>query len=204
MIDQIVGDLRATIVRGVVRAVNDGGALQTVDVETADGFIRAGVEVMQVFGHAGMPPAEGIGCILLAVGGDPGNYVALPLASPARRFGNQPAGDSTLRARLGRSSGRRHVACHRRQGNALRCRRGSGGHGRCGGRHRGLDGLADFGGGLGRARLRLGNLCLGLLHAGHVQLELAVAVIAGGGRAVRDRDVDQRCVRCSTRRRRCG
>ena len=98
MIDQIVGDLRATIVRGVVRAVNDGGAVQTVDVETADGFIRAGVEVMQVFGHAGMPPAEGIGCILLAVGGDPGNYVALPLASPARRFGNQPAGDSTLYA----------------------------------------------------------------------------------------------------------
>ena len=98
MIDQLVGDMRSTIVRGVVRAVNDSGQVQTVDVETADGFVRAGIEVMQVFGHAGSPPSAGIGCILLAIGGDPGNYVALPLASPAVRFGGQPAGDSTLYA----------------------------------------------------------------------------------------------------------
>jgi phage baseplate assembly protein V len=98
MIDQLVGDLRSSIVRGVVRAVNDGGQVQTVDVETSDGLVRAGIEVLQVFGHAGNPPAAGIGCILLAVGADPGNYVALPLASPVRRFGSQAAGDSTLYA----------------------------------------------------------------------------------------------------------
>jgi phage baseplate assembly protein V len=82
----------------MVRAVNDSGQVQTVDVETSDGLVRAGIEVLQVFGHAGNPAAAGIACILLAVGADPGNYVALPLASPACRFGNQAAGDSTLYA----------------------------------------------------------------------------------------------------------
>ncbi len=96
--DEIMGDLRGVVQHGIVQAVYDDGQAQSVDVQTQDGFFRAGIEVMQPHGLAGVPVAQGAICLLLAVGGDPANLVALPLARPASRLGGLAAGDSALYA----------------------------------------------------------------------------------------------------------
>lgn len=89
--------LRGGVARGAVVATADDGQAQTVDVETHEGVLRAGVEVMQVFGLASRPPlGPGAMALLLAVGGDQGDMVALPLAVPSVRFGMLPPGDAVL------------------------------------------------------------------------------------------------------------
>ena len=95
--EETIGDLRGIIVRSVVLAVHDDGEVQTIDVQTHDGVIRTGIEVQQFFGHGSNPPPAGATALLMAVGGDPGHFVALPIGSP-RRFGGQRPGDSTLYA----------------------------------------------------------------------------------------------------------
>lgn len=96
--DELAGDLRGVVQEGVVTAVYDGGQAQTVDVITHDGFTRGGIEVMQPHGFAGAPIAQGAICLLIAVGGDPANLRALPLARPATRLGGLGAGDAAVYA----------------------------------------------------------------------------------------------------------
>ena len=99
MINETIGDLRSLIVQGIVLAVNDSGQAQTVDVQTHDGVTRTGIEVMQPAGFASTPATAAGGLVLLlAVGGDPANLVALPVASPGARFGGMAAGESVLYA----------------------------------------------------------------------------------------------------------
>lgn len=86
--------LRGLVARGLVRVVNDGGAVQTVDVATHAGIERSGIEVLMPFGLAARPLA-GL-TVLLAVGGDQGDMVALPVADPAQRFGGLAAGETVL------------------------------------------------------------------------------------------------------------
>lgn len=94
----IVGNLRSLISYGVITAVDDSGAAQTVTVLTGDGVQRADVEVMQPFGLASAPPADGATTVVLAIGGDPSNLVALPLSNPSARFGGLGAGEAILYA----------------------------------------------------------------------------------------------------------
>jgi phage baseplate assembly protein V len=96
MMQETIGDLRGIAVQGVVLAVHDAGQVQTIDVQTHDGVIRTGIEVMQTFGFASKPPAAGALVQLLAIGADPGHMVALPIASPAARFGNLADGESVI------------------------------------------------------------------------------------------------------------
>jgi phage baseplate assembly protein V len=96
MTEEIIGDLRGIAVQGVVLAVHDAGQVQTIDVQTHDGVIRTGIEVMQAAGFASKPAANGALVLLLAVGADPGNMVALPIGSPATRFGNLADGESVI------------------------------------------------------------------------------------------------------------
>lgn len=95
---EIAGDLRGVVQWGIVQAVHDDGQAQTVDVETHDGFLRAGVEVMQPHGFASAAEAAGSICVLVAVGGDPANLVALPVGRPASRLGGLAAGDAAVYA----------------------------------------------------------------------------------------------------------
>lgn len=89
--------LRGLVTRGVVRAVSDGGQAQTVDVETHEGVVRAGVEVLLPYGFASrVPEGPGATVLLLAVGGDPADLVALPVACPSIRFGQQAPGEAVL------------------------------------------------------------------------------------------------------------
>lgn len=81
---------------GVVRALNDAGLVQRVTVETTEGFIYDRVEVMQPAGFASVPASDGAIVLLLAVGGDPANWRALPVGNPSRRMGALQPGESVL------------------------------------------------------------------------------------------------------------
>lgn len=98
MLDEIFGAIRGLGCIGLVQSVDDAGEVQTVTVVTADGAVRADVEVMQMFGFTSMAPVNGAICLVFAVGGDPGNLRALPVACPAARFGGLAAGESAIYA----------------------------------------------------------------------------------------------------------
>ncbi|MDA8049958.1 MAG: phage baseplate assembly protein [Rhodospirillales bacterium] len=95
-LDQVFGDVRGIAAWGVVSAVEDGAEAQTVTVQTADGAVRTAVEVAQPFGLASVAPANGALCVLLAVGADPANLVALPVGCPAARMGELAAGEVAI------------------------------------------------------------------------------------------------------------
>lgn len=101
MLDEIYGAIRGLNGLGLVTAVDDTGPAQTLTVHCADGVVRDQVEVMQWFGFASMPPTEGAICMVFAVGGDPANLRALPVACPSARMGNLAAGDSAVYAQDG-------------------------------------------------------------------------------------------------------
>ena len=90
---ETVFDARSMAVEGVVVAIDDTGQAQTVDVQTHDGIVRTGIEVKQISGFASRAPMAGATVLLIAVGGDVGHYVAMPLFNPSVRFGNLAEGD---------------------------------------------------------------------------------------------------------------
>ena len=87
--------LRGQAVRGAVTAVHDGGLAQTVDAETHEGVLRTRVEVVQQYGVTSHAPAGGLD-VLLALGGDEGDQVALPVACPSGRMGGLAPGEVAL------------------------------------------------------------------------------------------------------------
>jgi phage baseplate assembly protein V len=87
--------LRGLAVRGLVHRVDDGGAAQRLDIETHEGVVRSGVEVLQPYGLASAPAAGGL-TVVLALGGDQGDLVALPMAQPAARMGGLGPGQVAL------------------------------------------------------------------------------------------------------------
>lgn len=87
--------LRGLVVRAVVQGVADGGETQTVQAETHEGVLRADIEVLAPFGFASVPPA-GAMTVLLAVGGDQGDMVALPVSCPSARFGALQPGEAVV------------------------------------------------------------------------------------------------------------
>ena len=90
--EEIVMYLRGLMARGLVIGVNDAGASQTVNVSTHAGITRQLVPVLQPYGFASHPPA-GAMTLVLAIGGDQGDMVALPLAAPDHRFGGLAPGE---------------------------------------------------------------------------------------------------------------
>lgn len=89
-------DARAAAQFALVLGVNDAGGVQRATVQTTDGFVYDQVEVMQPFGFASVPPGDGAMVLLIAVGGDPGNWCALPVSNPSRRFGGQAPGETVV------------------------------------------------------------------------------------------------------------
>lgn len=105
MIRDLTHAVRGLIARAVVRASADGGASQLVDVTVREGHERTAVEVLQPFGLAARAPAGAL-AVVLAVGGDQGDLVALPLAAPGARLGDLQAGEAAL---YGADGSRVHV-----------------------------------------------------------------------------------------------
>lgn len=95
MFEELWMGLRGMIVRGLVRAVGDGTAVQTVNVTTHEGIHRNNVPVLQPYGLAAHPP-QGSTVVLLMLGGDQGEPVALPAEAPHARMGNLAPGEVAL------------------------------------------------------------------------------------------------------------
>jgi phage gp45-like len=93
---EIYSDLRGLANMGHVISVSDSGQMQTVTVRTGDGVERADVQVWTVFGIASVPPTKGAICLLFALGADPANLAALPIAAPAARLGGLKPGEAAL------------------------------------------------------------------------------------------------------------
>jgi phage baseplate assembly protein V len=89
--------LRGLISRGVVRATNDRGGAQSVDATLARHVDRSDIEVIQPFGFASNPGPGGQ-AIFLAIGGDQGDLMALPVANRSQRLGNVKHGESAIYA----------------------------------------------------------------------------------------------------------
>lgn len=87
--------LRGLVMRAEVRGTDDAGQTQTVEAETHEGVLRSQVEILQPFGIASRPPA-GAFTVVLAVGGDQGDLVALPLSCPSSRFGGLQEGETVV------------------------------------------------------------------------------------------------------------
>lgn len=87
--------IRGIVARAVALATNDGGETQTADLKVYHGVDRSGVEILQPFGLASRPPKGGP-VIALAVGGDQGDLVGLPIAAPGVRLGFLEEGDVAI------------------------------------------------------------------------------------------------------------
>jgi phage baseplate assembly protein V len=88
-------DARAMLRKGVVQSIDDTGEVQTVTVQTSTGATYSGIEVIQLFGSANLPPTDGAIAYLFCVAGDPANMVAL-LANPSARFGGLAPGEQVM------------------------------------------------------------------------------------------------------------
>lgn len=87
----------ADITRGIARRttlknINDDGEMQTASVEVGDGIFRDNVEVLQPFGSISHSDDDGALGIVLALGGDQGDLVILPIGNPSKRTGKTPKG----------------------------------------------------------------------------------------------------------------
>lgn len=93
---ETVGDLRAATVRGDVLAVDDTGALATMDVQTHDGFVRSAVEVAaHPWGFASVPPPGAL-AVLAAIGADPGDMMVVGVVHPGARLGGLAPGEAAI------------------------------------------------------------------------------------------------------------
>jgi phage baseplate assembly protein V len=82
-------------VRAKPLTIDDAGESQTASVRTHNGTTRSDVEILQPFGVSSMPPAGSL-MVVLAVGGDQGDLVGLPVGAPGARMGGLAPGESVL------------------------------------------------------------------------------------------------------------
>lgn len=86
---------RGIVARAAVRSTNDKGGSQTATVEVHRHVERSDVEVLGIAGVSSRP-APGGEAIVLAVGADQGDLVALPLQAPGNRMGGLAEGEVAM------------------------------------------------------------------------------------------------------------
>ncbi len=98
-IRQILRDLKSRammmIARGVVRAVNDAGGIQVVQVALLDDELRSGIERVQNYGHTSVPRAGAL-AVVAFVGGNRDHGLAIAVDDRAGRVSGLQPGDSCL------------------------------------------------------------------------------------------------------------
>lgn len=92
---EIAHAIRSVVSRAVVRSTDDQGEMQTADVTTHYKTDRNGVEIAQPFGLASRPRSGGL-MVVLAVGGDQGDLVGLPIGLPEDRMGGLGEGETAI------------------------------------------------------------------------------------------------------------
>ena len=86
-IDDLHNRLRGMVRLVTMKNVKDDGKTQTASIEVAQDIWRDDVEVMQPYGFASHVPSDGALAIALALGGDEGNMMLLPVGNPSKRMG---------------------------------------------------------------------------------------------------------------------
>ena len=95
--DKDVADkLRGLVRRCTIKNVKDDGETQICSVEVAEGIWRDDVEITQAFGFNSVAPEDGGLAIVLAVGGDEGDLVVLPIGNPSKRMGGLQGGETGM------------------------------------------------------------------------------------------------------------
>lgn len=110
MSKEIVDKIRGMARRVTVKDIKDDGETQTASIEVADGVWRTDVEILQQYGISSSAPEDGAVAIALALGGDEGDIVLLPIANPSNRMGGLGKGDVGFYTKggdrvIGRASG---------------------------------------------------------------------------------------------------
>lgn len=85
--------IRGAVRRSTLKNIRDDGQTQRASVEVADGIWRDDVEVLQAYGVATHVPEDGALALVLAVGGDEGDLVVLPIGNPSKRLGGLKPGE---------------------------------------------------------------------------------------------------------------
>ncbi len=98
---EIVNKMRGLIRRVTVKDIKDDGQMQTASAEVAEGVWRDDLEIMQPYGFLSVPDDDGAVGVALAIGGDEGDMVLLPLANPSQRMGGLGKGDVGLSNKFG-------------------------------------------------------------------------------------------------------
>lgn len=98
---EIFNKMRGMIRRVTVKDINDGGQMQTASAEVAEGVFRSDLEIMQPYGLISVPDDDGAVGVALAIGGDEGDMVLLPLGNPSQRMGGLSKGDVGLSNKFG-------------------------------------------------------------------------------------------------------
>ena len=93
--EEIERRLRGIVRRMKPRQIDDSGETQTASGSVLNGSARTDVEVLQPHGLASVPPAGSL-MVVLAVGGDQGDLVGLPVAAPGSRMGGLKPGEAML------------------------------------------------------------------------------------------------------------
>lgn len=95
--DKDVADkLRGMVRRAAIKNVKDDGETQRCSVEIAEGIWRDDVEIMQPFGFSSVAPEDGGLALVIAVGGDEGDLVVLPIGNPSKRMGGLKGGEAGM------------------------------------------------------------------------------------------------------------
>lgn len=96
---QILRDIKTRVMmslaRGVVRAVNDAGGIQLVQVDLLDEELRGGVERVQNYGHTSVP-LEGALAVAAFLGGNRDHGLAIAVDDRRHRVKGLQPGDSCL------------------------------------------------------------------------------------------------------------
>jgi phage gp45-like len=96
MSKEIHDKIRGMARRVTVKDIKDDGETQTASIEIADGVWRTDIEIMQQYGVSSSAPEDGAVGIALALGGDEGDMVLLPVANPSKRMGGLSPKDAAL------------------------------------------------------------------------------------------------------------
>lgn len=84
--------LRGLVRRVTLKNIKDDGEMQTASIEVGDSIWRDDVEVLQPYGSVSHSDADGALGIAVAIGGDQGDVVILPIGNPSQRMGKTPKG----------------------------------------------------------------------------------------------------------------
>ncbi|MBB3947208.1 phage baseplate assembly protein V [Rhizobium skierniewicense] len=98
---ELLSKVRGLVRRVSIKNIRDDGEAQTASIEVADGIWRDNVEVAQQYGMTSSAPEDGGLAIAIAVGGDEGDMIVLPIGNPSSRLSGLDAGDAALYNQFG-------------------------------------------------------------------------------------------------------